>query len=127
MGLTGDTEADDDGVSDLLADLNPLRAAKYLDKMPATTQPTPTVYILRVKAVAAAGAASSYELRITDPGGEAKLVGQYKDLIFELDRAILAKLQRDMTKKQAAATPPPMPRGMPGGGFPGGLPGGFGE
>jgi hypothetical protein len=117
----GGTAADDDQVKDLLDALHPLKVEKYLESAP-TTQPVAN-YILTVKTIGAGGAdTATYELQITDPGGEAKLIGHYNDLAFELDRSILKKLDGDFKTKR-----PPEPVSTPpsfqgGGGFP---PGGF--
>jgi hypothetical protein len=121
----GGTNADDDQVKDLLEALHPLKVEKYLETSP-TTQPTAN-YVLTIKTIGAGGAdTATYELQITDPGGEGKLIGRYNDLAFELDRSLLKKLDGDFKTKrppEPAAAPPPSFHG--GGGFPGGFtPGG---
>ncbi len=127
-----DADANDETVTQFLSDLNPLRAVKYLDKVPApatqpSTQPTAVTYVVTVKTVAAGGANKTIEVRITDPGHGAKPYGQYQDLIFELDASIIQKLKGDFTEppKEPAMPRGGQPGGFPGGGFPGGLPPGL--
>src|SRR5205085_10499102 len=85
LASEGDVDADEGQVTELLDALHPLRATKYLEKLP-TTQPSPT-YVLQVKTVGAGGATSAgYELRITDMGPTNPPVVQYHDLTFEVDR-----------------------------------------
>jgi hypothetical protein len=125
--LEGGTAADDDQVKDLLDALHPLKVEKYLESAP-TTQPTAN-YVLTVKTIGAGGAeTANYELQIVDPGGEAKLIGHYNDLTFELDRSLLKKLDGDFKTKRPPepAAPPPSFPGGGGGGFPGGFPPGGG-
>ncbi|QOV89085.1 DUF4340 domain-containing protein [Humisphaera borealis] len=133
LGSAKGADADDATVSNLLFDLHPLRATKFLAAMPAApagtqpaTQPATSVYVLTVKAVAAGGKATTYELKVTDRGGDTKPIGQYQDLIFELDRAFVDKLKNKFDGTDKAPAPPPrpqgMPQGFPGGGFPGGFP-----
>ncbi len=106
--LQGGANADDDQVKELLDALHPLKVEKYLESAP-TTQPTAN-YVLTVKTIGAGGAdTASYELQITDPGGESKLIGRYNDLTFELDRSLLKKLDGDF-KTRARRNPPPRHR-----------------
>lgn len=146
----GDTPADEGQVNDFLRALAPFKASKYLEALPAwaaaaqppaqppgqpatqpATQPsgiTPTTYVVTVKTVAAGGAAKTIEFRVLDPGGTTSLpVIQYGDLIFEVERAFVRKLDGDFKTKKPDATPPPSfggPGGIPGhGGFPPGVPG----
>jgi hypothetical protein len=120
----GGADADDGQVKDLLDALHPLKVEKYIASTP-TTQPSAT-YILAVKTVGAGGAdTATYELQIIDPDGQGKLIGRYRDLTFELDRALLKKLDGDFKTKrppEPAAAPPPSFNGggMPGGFTPGG-------
>jgi hypothetical protein len=119
-----DADANDDSVTQFLSDLNPLRAVKYLEKPPEpstqpATQPVPVTFVVTIKTVAAGGGAKTIEVRITDPGGGAKPYGQYQDLIFEVDSAIVQRLQSDFTE------PPKEPASPPRGGMPGGFPPGM--
>ena len=94
---------------ELLDALHPLRVEKYLETAP-TTQPSAD-YVLTIKTVGAGGAeTATYQLRITDPGGEAKLIGRYNDLTFELDRSLLKKLDGDFKTKRPPSRSPPRPR-----------------
>jgi hypothetical protein len=105
-------DANDSAVSALLFDLHPLRATKFLEKMPPASQPTSgpatqpatTAYVLTIKTVAAGGEANTHELRIIDRGTAAP-IGQYQGLIFELDRAILDKLKGDFAPPDATTKP----------------------
>ncbi len=138
----GDTPADEGQVTDFLKALAPFKASKYLETLPAwaaaaqpsTTQPAtqpagsaPTTYVVSIKTVAAGGAAKTVEFRVIDPGGTTSLpVVQYGDLIFEVERAFVRKLEGDFKTKRPDATPPPSfggPGGIPGHGFPPGGPG----
>jgi hypothetical protein len=67
--------------------------------------------------------AREHELKITDPGHEAKLVAQYGDLTFELDRSLLPTLTADFTAPKEKPATPPFGRRPPG--LPQGLPPGF--
>lgn len=112
----GDIDADDGQVTGLLASLHPLRAEKYVDASPTTrpaTQPAPA-YALSIRTVAPGGAEATYDLRITDAGGDAKPIARYKDLAFEIDRALLKKLEGDFKTKLPEERPPAPPMGFPG-------------
>jgi hypothetical protein len=104
-------DADDEAVSNLLADLHPLRAAKYHDATPAT-KPTGN-YVLRVTAQPPGGAAvNSFELKLIDPGSDQPLLAEYNGLSFELPRTFLTKLEGNFAKKPktegAGGTAPPV-------------------
>lgn len=53
-----------------------------------------------------------------DPGKDAKLIGIYEGLTFELDRSLLEKLDGDFVTPKPEAPPVSMP---PGRGFPPGF------
>jgi hypothetical protein len=87
----GSGDANEAQVDTLLAALHPLQATKYLEKAP-TTQPAAT-YILTVHVGPANGKGpQDYTLRFTDPGATAPVIGSNDELLFELDRAIVEKL-----------------------------------
>jgi hypothetical protein len=100
VASAGEADADDAAVTALLSDFGPLRATKYLDKAPPTTQPAAATYVVTVKTVAAGGAVTSHELHVTDPGGESKPVGRYNDLVFEMDREVVTKLKAEFAAKK---------------------------
>jgi hypothetical protein len=110
-------DADDTGVNNLLADLHPLRATKYLESTPAT-KPTGN-YVVRVTTTAPGTAAvASHELKLIDPGNDQPLLAEYNGLSFELPRTFLTKIEGNFAKKPKAAVeagnPPP---GDPAAGF----------
>ena len=115
LASEGGFSADDDQVRDLLDALHPMRVEKYL-ATPSTqpaTQPS-AEYVLSVKTIGAGGAdTATFELRITDPGGEAKLIGHYNDLTFELDRSLLKKLDGDFKTKKPPEPISPAHRRLP--------------
>lgn len=115
LASANDADADDAAVQDLLSDLNPLKAAKYLEKEPPATQPAAVTYVLTVRTVAPGGAATTHELRISDPGGEAKPVGRYKDLVFELDREVVNRLKKEFTPGSGSSATPKIPPSFPSG------------
>ena len=87
----GSGDAIDADVDALLAALHPLTAVKYLD-MPPTTQPAGT-YAITIHAGPGAGKGpEDFNFRFTNPGATGNVIGSYQDLVFELDRAILDKL-----------------------------------
>jgi len=131
VASAGKADANDPAISSLLFALHPLRATKFLEAMPAATQPSgtqpatrpaATVYVLTVKSVQAGGKAATHELRITDRG-EGAPIGQYQDLIFELERSFVDKLKADFADASGASAPNPADDGPPG--FPPGMPPGF--
>jgi hypothetical protein len=103
-------DADDTGVSNLLADLHPLHATKYLESTPAT-KPTGN-YVVRVTTTAPGTAAvTDHELKLIDPGNDQPLLAEYNGLSFELPRTFLTKIEGNFAKKPKAAateagTPP---------------------
>jgi hypothetical protein len=101
-------------VDDLIAALNPLRADKFLDAKPATTQPAAT-YTLKITTQAAGGApAVEQTVTIVDADETKSPVGSFEDLSFEVSRSTLDKLKQDFSKASAPApnianTPMPNP------------------
>jgi len=94
-------EADEGQIDDLLNALHPLRAEKFVDKSPAT-QPAGT-YLLTVRVGPANGhGPQDYTLRFNSPGPTGSATGSYEDLIFELDRSILEKLDGDFKTKKSS-------------------------
>ena len=107
----GGTGAADEGqVTDLLADLHPLRAEKYLDseKVPGETY-TLTLHVIPATA---ADTAEDIVLTFIDTGG--RVDGFYKDLHFTVNRSLIDKLTGDFKTK--AAPPAMSPPSFPGGG-----------
>ena len=94
-------EADEGQIDDLLNALHPLRAEKFVDKSPAT-QPAGT-YTLTIRVGPPNGhGPQDYRLRFTSPGPTGSAIGSYEDLIFELDRSILEKLDGDFKTKKSS-------------------------
>jgi len=92
------TNADDAKVTDLLSDLRPLKAEKFLATMP-TTQPT-AKYAVRIMTGGLRGMpVTNHELTLIDRGEAQPMVGQYNGLTFEVNRAIAAKLSIDFVSK----------------------------
>jgi hypothetical protein len=86
-------DADDAKVDALLQIFHPLTVQKYIESA-ATTQSAST-YDITLKA----GPTRTEKIKITDPGGANPLIGSYGDAIFELDRALLPKINGDATSK----------------------------
>ena len=109
-------DAEDSKVDSLLQGLHPLRATKYLEAAPTT--PATATYTVRVQTNAYGDQpAKSHELKLTETGSgaDAKVVGYYQDLVFELDRFFLDRVTTDFKKgSEPAAAPPSGPPGMPG-------------
>jgi hypothetical protein len=101
-------------VDELLLQLNPLRAEKYLESNP-TTQPAGTV-TLKVTTTAPGGTpVKQYTVTITDPGAGKTPIATSNGLTFEVSRTVLEKLEGDFTKSAASANPQET---QPGPGFP---------
>jgi hypothetical protein len=95
--------AADAKVDDLLLAINPLRAEKYLDAKPATSQPAPT-YTLKITTQAPGGAApEQHVLTVVDVDETKPPVATYEDLSFEVSRAVVDKLKQDFSKSAAPA------------------------
>ena len=77
----------------------------------ATTQPAATYTLTITTGPGAGSGPGEYTLRLTDPGGEAKIIGFVNDLVFETDRAIAKDLDGDFKTKKVEA--PPTPTGPP--------------
>ena len=106
-------DADDSKVESLLQGLHPLRATKYLEAAP--TAPAAATYTVKVHTNAYGDQpAQVHELKLTEAGtgADAKVVGYYKGLVFEVDRFFLDRATADFRK---GAEPPPPPPGLPGG------------
>jgi hypothetical protein len=101
-------DADDAKVEALLGGLHPLRANKYLESKPTT--PVTATYVLKLHTNAYGNEPTKdHELKIieTGSGTDAKVIAQYQDLVFELDRFFLDRLTADFAKKKdAEATQP---------------------
>jgi len=108
----GNGDADDGQVDALLGALHPLRAEKFLEK-PPTTQPA-AAYSLVVRAGPHDGQGQQeFTFRFTNPGATGSVVGSYNELVFEIERSLLDKLDGDFKTKKAESTfptPTPSPR-----------------
>lgn len=94
----GKGDANDTNIQALLSALHPLKAEKILDKFPETQKTPVASYEVKISTRAWVDEpARELDLKITDPGGEAKLIGQLGELVFELDRGIIEKLTADFT------------------------------
>lgn len=108
-------DANDATVESLLQGVHPLRATKYLESAP-TASPTAT-YTLKVSTNAYGDQpAQVYELKLaeTGSGADAKVIGYYQDLIFEVDRFFLDRVTADFTKKTERPAETPGFTGFPG-------------
>jgi hypothetical protein len=119
-------DADDAKVDAVLQALHPLRATKYLEAPPAGA-PTAN-YTVKIHANAFGDQpAQVFEFKLTETGGgaDAKVIGYYQDLVFEVDKFTLDRFTADFkpgAEPPAAETlPPGLPAGFPGapGAFPG--------
>jgi hypothetical protein len=108
-------DANDATVDSLLQGLHPLRATKFLEAPP--TAPPAATYTVKVSTNAYGDQpAQVYELKLTETGSgaDAKVIGTYQDLAFEVDKFLLDRVTADFRKKtEPAAMPPGMP-GLPG-------------
>jgi hypothetical protein len=109
-------DANDATVDSLLQGLHPLRATKFLEAPP--TAPPAATYSVKVSTNAYGDQpAQVYELKLTETGSgpDAKVIGQYQDLAFEVDKFLLDRVTADFRKKtEPPAMPPGMPPGMSG-------------
>lgn len=96
-------DADDTSVSNLLAELHPLRVTKYHESTP-TTKPTGN-YVIKFTTEGPGGTpVTQYEVKLIDPGSDQGLLGEYNGLSFELPRTFLTKLEGDFAKKPKTET-----------------------
>jgi hypothetical protein len=86
----GGKGADETKVGDLLRVFEPLRASKYLEKLPEMKGAT--TYTIAVTAIAPGGAKKEHQLKVFDRGENEAPVGQFDGLTFELERDVLSKL-----------------------------------
>jgi hypothetical protein len=112
-------DASQSQVEDLLAKFAPLRAQKYVDGPFPSTQPVQATYTIQIT-TEKAGTTTQHVVRLQDPGEFKPLLGQYNDLVFEVDRFIADSLTADFANKPKPPEPPPMPPGA--GGLPFGHP-----
>jgi hypothetical protein len=114
LTTAGGTEpAEDSRIDELLFQLNPFRADKYLESAPATTQPAPT-YTLKITTQGPGGVPPEQQtITITDPGQGKAPIATYNDLTFEVPRTLLEKLDADYKKGSAAAQPRTPTPGFP--------------
>jgi hypothetical protein len=99
-------EASDTKVDAIVNGLHPLRVTKYLDAVPTTQAKPVATYTINVTTEASGGAGGAeHQIRLTDRGNDQPLVGEYNGLAFELDRAIIRRLEGDFTKGAAPALP----------------------
>ena len=105
-------DADDTKADALLQGLHPLRATKYLEAAPTT--PPAATYTLKVSTNAYGDQpAQVQDLKLTETGSgaDAKVIGTYKDLVFEVDRFFLDRVTADFSKKSGTQ---PAPAVLPG-------------
>jgi hypothetical protein len=110
-GQTGDAE--EGQVNALLTALHPLHVDKYQESAP-TTQPAGS-FTLAIHT----SDGKDYSLHFTDPGNNAKVIGGYDELTFEIDRSLIDKISGDFKTRKAEISPPPSfggAGGMPFGG-----------
>jgi hypothetical protein len=112
-------DASQSQVEELLAKFAPLRAQKYVEGPFPSTQPVQATYTVRIT-TEKAGSTTEHVVRLQDPGEFKPLLGQYNDLVFEVDRFIADSLTADYANKPKEPEPPMPPPG--GGGLPFGHP-----
>jgi hypothetical protein len=104
--LAGPTPADasDIDVNDLLSQLHPFNADKFLDARPATVADAPR-YTLAVQTVAAGGMARNWEIQFFDPGNAQAVVAHEPslDLWFEVPRKWAEMLEGNFQYKPGQA------------------------
>ncbi len=110
----GQGDAEEGQVKTLLDAFHPLKADKFVEKSP-TTQPATSFTVTLTFGPGSGSGAGEYTLHFVDPGGDAKLIGTYEDLVFEVDRAIAKDLEGDFKTKKIE--PAPAPTGPPPGSF----------
>lgn len=99
--------ADDSKVDELIGQLAPLRAERYLESNP-TTVPS-TTYTLKITTQAAGGAApEQHTITITDPGSGMP-TAEANGLVFEVSRMLVDKLAGDFNKGATPAANPAFP------------------
>lgn len=86
----GGKGVDEGKVGDLLRAFAPLRASRYLEKLPEMK--AATTYTVGLTAIAPGGAKKEYALKVFDRGENDLPVGQFNGLTFELERDVLPKL-----------------------------------
>jgi hypothetical protein len=99
-------DADDDSVRNLLTDVHPLRVTKYFESTP-TTKPMAN-YVIDITTEGPGGTpVTAYQIKLTDPGGDQPLHGEYNGLSFELPRTFLTKIEGNFAKKPKAENKTP--------------------
>jgi hypothetical protein len=94
-------DADDVKVETLLGGLHPLRANKYFESPPTT--PVTATYSLKVHVNAYGDQpAKDHDIKLTETGTgtDAKIVGQYQDLVFEVEKFFLDRMTAEFDKKK---------------------------
>ncbi|WP_428937547.1 DUF4340 domain-containing protein [Fontivita pretiosa] len=109
LASAGGADADDTKVADLLRELRPLRANKYVESSPPTTLPAAT-YTLAIETPDA-----THEIRLVDPGDSKPLIGMYGGLTFEVWRSLADRLDSEFAKAAAQGTTPAAPNGAAAG------------
>ena len=94
IASSGNVDANDSKVEQLLGEFKPLRVERYLETAP-TTQPSAS-YTLTIDTTDA-----RHDLRLVDPGNAQPVIGSYNGLTFEVARSILEKLESDFAKQPA--------------------------
>ncbi len=99
--------ANDDSVGMLFAVLSPLDADRYLETFPTTQTTAAATYTIKIKTRATADVPSKdHEVKITDPGGKSKLICQYADATFEIDRSTLQMINGDFVAPEGMFSGP---------------------
>jgi hypothetical protein len=102
--LTGTVAANDARVMELLSDLKPLRADKFLPSAP-TTRPV-AQYVLRLQTGGLRGMPVATDgLTLLDPGQNQPIIAQYNGLTFELSRTLLPKFEVNYVQDQQTPLP----------------------
>jgi len=109
-----DADASEAEVDALLRKFSPLRADKYVAGPFPATQPAATYTIEITLQPAGSVEPVVHKIQLVDPGDGKPMIGQYKNLVFELNSAFAADLTKDFANKLEAPKLPSGPGMMPG-------------
>ena len=117
-----DSDASQAEIESLLKKFSPLKVDKYLAPPAPTTQPTAT-YAIEITVQPPGGIEpTKHTIQLTDPGDNKPLIGQYRNLAFELSSTFTSDFTKDFANKIEPPKPPAEPgMGMPGMGMPMGM------
>lgn len=120
--ISGDhANADEGQVDELLGALNPLRTEKFIE--PGTWKGNTYTLTIHGSSAKATEAAPQYVLTLIET--DTRVIGQYNDLNFEVDKSLIEKLNGDFKTKKVSQPAPANPsRRLP---FPGHPPFGDGQ